>query len=71
LPWLRFDIDPATALFHDNVVAHRETKPGPFTRRLCRKERIEPLFLDLGGNTGAVVANPDFYRATQASRGLR
>src|ERR1700730_4467705 len=57
---LGLDIDGATVLFYDDVVAHRKSKPGSFTGRLCREERVEHLFLDLGRNTRAVVANPDF-----------
>ena len=46
-------------LFHDDVVAHREPKPGPFARRLGGEERVEHLFPDLVRDAGAVVANAD------------
>ena len=48
-------------LFHDDVVAHRETKPSAFACRLGRKERIEHLFLYFGRNAGAVIANADLH----------
>ena len=63
-PWTyRFyvDIDGATVLFHDDVVTHREAKPGAFACRLGRKERIEHLFLYFGRDAGAVIANPDLH----------
>src|SRR5258706_15905205 len=69
LPSLRLDVDRATVLFHDDVMAHRKAKPGPFTRRLRREERIEHLFLHLGRNAGAVVANADLHGVTEISRG--
>src|SRR5665213_2955141 len=66
-PGFGFDIDRATVLFHDDVVTHRQSEPGAFTRRLGRKERVEHLFLHLGRNAGAVVANPDFDMVTEVS----
>src|ERR1700692_2775207 len=38
---LRLDINAAAMLFHDDVVAHGQAKPGAFTRRLGREERGE------------------------------
>src|SRR6266403_2812184 len=58
---LGIDIDRATVLFHDDVVTHRQAKPGAFARRLGREERIEHLFLHLGRNAGAVIAYPDLH----------
>src|SRR3954451_1729336 len=69
LSGLRLDIYPATVLFHDDVVAHRQTKPGPFTRRLSCEEWIEHLFLDLGRDARAVIANTDFHAVAEISRG--
>jgi hypothetical protein len=40
LPGHRFDIDRAAVLFHDDVVAYRQAKPGTFTRWLGRKKRM-------------------------------
>ena len=68
---LGLDIDRAAMLFHDDVMAHRQSKPGAFAGRLGRKERIEHLFLDLGRDAGAVVANADFDGVAEISRGRR
>jgi len=38
---LRIDIDAAAVLLYDDVVAHRQAKPGTFARGLGREERIE------------------------------
>ena len=37
-PWLRLDVDAATMLFDDDVVAHRQAKPGTFAGGLGREE---------------------------------
>ena len=47
-------------LLDDDVVADGQAKPSPFSGGLRREERIEHLFLHLGRNAGAVVADPDF-----------
>ena len=47
-------------LLDDDVVTDGQAQPGPFTGRLCRKERVEQLLLYLKGYAGAVVAYPDF-----------
>src|SRR5712664_578174 len=60
------DLVCATVLFHDDVVAHRKAKSGPFTGRLCRKERIEHLLLHLGRDTGTVVPNADLYGVSES-----
>ena len=57
---LRLDINAAAMLFHDDVVAHRQAKPGAFTRRLGREERVEYFILDPFRDAGPVVANADF-----------
>src|SRR3979411_1486027 len=69
LPKLRPDIDCATVFLPDYVVAPRETKPGPAARRLGRKERIEHLFLHLGRDAGAVIANANFHATTEVFGG--
>src|SRR6202022_802003 len=61
LPGLGLDIDRTTMLFHDDVVAHRKAKSGAFTGRLGGKERIEHLFLHLGRDADAVIANGVFH----------
>jgi len=38
---LRLDIDAAAVLFHDDVVAHRQAKPGTFAREFGREELVE------------------------------
>ncbi len=57
---LGVDVDRAAMLLHDDVVAHRQAKPGALARRLGGEERIEHLLLHLGRNAGAVVADADF-----------
>ena len=47
-------------LLNDDVVTDREAKPGPFSGRLGRKERVEHFVLHIGRNARAVVADPDF-----------
>jgi hypothetical protein len=39
------DIYDAAMLFHDDVMAHRQTKSGAFTRRLGREKGVEYLLL--------------------------
>src|SRR6202790_3660726 len=58
-PGLRLDIDAAAVLFDDDVVAHRQAKPGTFTRGLGREERVEYFVFDLVRDAGAVIANTD------------
>src|SRR6185312_7783247 len=55
----RIDIDRATMLFDDDVVAHRQSQPGAFAGRLGRKERVEHLFLHVRRYARAVVADSD------------
>src|SRR5262249_49827793 len=69
--WLGGDLYPAAVLFHDDVVADRKTKPGPFAHRLCREEGIEDLLFQLLRDAGTIVANPDLHLVTQASRTRR
>ena len=47
-------------LLDDDVVTDGKAKPRALADGLGREERIEHLFLHLGRNAGAVVANPDF-----------
>src|SRR5579863_9669057 len=54
-------------LLDDNVVAQRETKTRSFAGGLCRKKRIEHLFLHLGRNAGATVANSDLHAVAEVS----
>src|SRR5260221_213379 len=65
LPRRRFDVDGATMLFHDDVVAHRQAKAGAFARGLCREERVEHLVLHVGRDAGAVVANTDLHSVAE------
>ena len=57
---LRIDVDAAAVLFHDDVVADRQARPGTFARGLGREERVEYLLLDLFRGASPVVANTDF-----------
>src|SRR4051794_5951643 len=54
------NVNSAAMLFHDDVVAHRQPKPGAFAGRLGREERIEYFFLNLWWDTDAVVTDADF-----------
>ena len=47
-------------LFNDDIVAQREAEAGSLAGGFCRIERIEHLFLHLGRNAGAVVADSNF-----------
>src|ERR1019366_6575316 len=47
-------------LLDDDIIAQRKAETSSLAGGLRRKERIEHLFLYLGRNAGAVVANPDF-----------
>ena len=58
---LRIDLDRPAMLLDDDVVADGEAKSGTFSGRLGREERIEDLFLHLGRNPGAVVADRYFH----------
>ena len=52
-------------LLDDDVVADGQAKPGAFSGRLGREERIEHLLLHLGRNAGAVVADPDLHAVAE------
>ena len=54
-------------LLHDDVMADREAETGTLASRLCRKERIEQLFPDLGRNAGAVVTYRDLHMITKVA----
>src|ERR1700724_3521480 len=57
-----------TMLFHDDVVAHRQAKPGAFTRRFGREERVEYFILDPFRDAGPVVANTNFNLVSETLR---
>src|ERR1035437_9199812 len=57
---LRLDIDAATMLFHDDVVAHRQAKPGVFARGFGRKEWVEYFGFGLARDAGSIFVNTDF-----------
>src|ERR1700676_942478 len=65
---LRLDIDAAAMLFHDDVVAHRQAKPGTFARGFGRKEWVEYLRFDLFRDTGSIIANTDFNLVSKVLR---
>jgi hypothetical protein len=50
---LRLDIDAAAVLFDDDVMAHRQAKPGTFA--------VNILSFTSGRDTGSVVTYPDFH----------
>ena len=68
---LRLDIDAATMLFHDDVVTHRQAKPGTFARGFGRKEWVEYLLFDLIRDAGPVIANTDFNLVSEVPRRSR
>jgi hypothetical protein len=45
-PGLGLEVDAAAVLFYDDVVAHRQAKPGTFARGLGCEERIEYFLFD-------------------------
>ena len=53
-------------LLDDDVVTDGQAKPGPFTGRLGREERVEHLFLHLRRDAGPVVPDPDFDPVAEA-----
>ena len=67
-PGLRLDIDAAAMLFYDDVVAHRQAKPGTFARRFGREERVEYFLFDLFRDSGPVVANADLNLVSEVLR---
>jgi hypothetical protein len=46
-------------LLDDDVVGDGQAKASALSSGFCREKRIEHLFLDLGRNASAVVANSD------------
>jgi hypothetical protein len=52
-------------LLDNDVVADGKAKPGAFSRRLGREERVEHLFFYVSRHTGAVVADSDFNTVTK------
>ena len=48
-------------------MADREAESGPLSSRFGREEGVEHLFLHIGRNAGAVVANTDLYPVTEVS----
>src|ERR1700716_2065193 len=55
-------------LFHDDVMAHRKTESGAFTRRFSREEGIEYLFFYFGRYSGAIVTDADLDLVTKILR---
>src|SRR5262245_57581965 len=54
-------------LLHNDVVTDGEPKPGSFSGRLRREERVEHLFFYFRRNTRAVIPNPDFHSIAKAA----
>src|ERR1700733_675293 len=57
---LGIDLYRPGMLLDDDVMADRQAKPSAFAGRFCREERVEHLFLHVGGYAGAIVADADF-----------
>jgi hypothetical protein len=53
----------------NDVMSDQEAEPRSFPGRFGGEERIEHLVPDLGGDAGAVVANPDFDRVAKLPGG--
>src|SRR5204862_3030289 len=68
LAGLGYDVDLSAMLLDDDVVGHRQPKPRALAGRLGGEERVEHLFLHLGRDAGAVVADADFYRVAEIFR---
>src|SRR5215475_4099379 len=64
---LRIDLDRPAMLLDDDIVADGKAKAGALPSRLGCEERVEHLFLHLGWNAGAVVADPDFHLIAKAA----
>src|SRR5436190_10693938 len=58
--WLGINLDRTTMLFHHDVVAHRQAKPGALASRFGRRKGIEYLLFYLRRNSHAIVADADF-----------
>ena len=54
-------------LLDDDVVTDRQPQPRTLAGGLGREERIEYLFLHLGRNAGAVVADADLHAVAEAT----
>ena len=59
LAGLRIDLYRPGMLLHDDVVSDGQAKASALSSGLCREEGIEHLFLYLGRNADAVIANSD------------
>jgi hypothetical protein len=68
LPKLRLHIDAAAMLADDDVVAHRETKPGTFARRFSPEERIEYLLFYPVRDSGPIVTDANFDLVAEIPR---
>src|SRR6202521_4313122 len=65
---LRLDIDAAAVLFYDDVVAHRQAKPGTLARGLGREERVEYFLSDLFRDAGSIIPNTNFNLVSEVLR---
>src|SRR6478735_11685954 len=64
------DLDLSAVLLDDDIVRHRQSKPCSLAGRLRREEGIKHLFLHLGRNADAIVADADLHGAAEVL-GLR
>jgi hypothetical protein len=65
---LRLDINAAAVLLYDDVVAHRQAKPGTFARGFGREERVEYFVFGTFRDAGPVIANTDFDLVSEVLR---
>jgi len=65
---LRIDIYAAAVLLYDDVVAHRQAKPGSLARRFGREERVKYFLFDPFRDASPVIANTDFNLVSEVLR---
>jgi hypothetical protein len=65
---LRLYIDATAVLLHDDVVAHRQAKPGTFARGLSREERIEYFRFGFFRDASPIIPNTDFNLVSEVLR---
>ena len=68
LAGLCVDLNRPAMLLDDDVVTDRQPKPRTLAGGLGREEGVEYLFLHLGRNAGAVVADVDLHAVAEAAR---
>jgi hypothetical protein len=65
---LRLDIYAAAMLLYDDVVAHRQAKPGTFARRLGREKWVKYFVFDPVRDARPIIANTDLNLVSEVLR---